>query len=120
MVKGRVWVYYGNVIRIHDGDTFAVDLDLGCFLWRKDINVRIAGINAPELSEPSGSGKAALTFLESLISVGDEVRLESLDGKFYEKYGRLLAKPYTTKDPVPMDIAAVMISTGHAVPDPPA
>lgn len=111
----RIWTYYGTVLRIHDGDTFTVDLDLGLFITRKNMPVRIAGINAPELSNPSGAGKAALTFLETLISVGDLLRLDSVDGQFYEKYGRLLAKPYTTRDPVPMDVAGLMLGTGHAV-----
>lgn len=88
----KVWVYYGTITRIHDGDTFTCDLDMGCYMWRHGIDVRVKGINAPELA--TDAGKAALQYTLTLLHVGQVVRLESVDGKFYEKYGRLLARVY--------------------------
>lgn len=45
-----------TVLRVHDGDTPFVDLDLGCDTWRRNIGLRLAisakvWINAAELSE---------------------------------------------------------------------
>ena len=45
--------YRAQLLSVHDGDTITVLLDQGLKEYRK-MNVRLFGINAPELSTPAG------------------------------------------------------------------
>ena len=101
-----------TVIRIHDGDTIYVDLDMGLGMTRKDLGIRFAGINAPELSAADGSGKAALAFLETLAMVGDIVSIDSLG---WDNYGnRIDARVFINGNPV--SLGKMMLDSGHARP----
>jgi endonuclease YncB( thermonuclease family) len=114
-MANKKFVYYAIVRRIHDGDTIFVDLDLGMGIWNRGDNpnegmaIRLYGINAPELS--TQDGKVALTYLQTLIKPGDEVRLESIEWHEFDKYGRLLAVVYQGDS----NINDMMINNGHAV-----
>lgn len=54
-----------RVVRVHDGDTIVVDIDLqtrpvlGDALWAHEVTVRFAGCNAAELGAPGGWPAAA-------------------------------------------------------------
>ena len=53
-VKHPTYIYnILNVIKVLDGDTFDVNIDLG-FNLRLDIRIRLAGIDCPELGTPEG------------------------------------------------------------------
>ena len=39
-----MWTYRAKVIRVVDGDTVDVDIDLGFGIWQKNERVRIMGI----------------------------------------------------------------------------
>ena len=43
-----MWTYRAKVIRVIDGDTVDVDIDLGFGIWQKNERVRIMGIDTPE------------------------------------------------------------------------
>ena len=43
-----MYEYKANLIKVVDGDTVDVDIDLGFGVWLKDERVRIAGIDTPE------------------------------------------------------------------------
>ena len=43
-----MYEYRCKVIRVVDGDTVDVDIDLGFGVWLKDERVRIMGIDTPE------------------------------------------------------------------------
>ena len=43
-----MWTYRAKVIRVIDGDTVDVDVDLGFGIWQKNERVRIMGIDTPE------------------------------------------------------------------------
>lgn len=60
------WWRRFDVVRIHDGDTLEVDLDLGFDTWTRK-PIRLYGINAPELNNPDGSGKRALQYVVQWI-----------------------------------------------------
>jgi endonuclease YncB( thermonuclease family) len=66
------WTVPATVVSIVDGDTFHLNLDLG---WRitYQARVRIAHVNAPEMSTPEGI--AARTWAESVVKPGDSVLL---------------------------------------------
>ena len=43
-----MYEYRVNVVKVVDGDTVDVDIDLGFGMWIKDERVRIMGIDTPE------------------------------------------------------------------------
>ena len=43
-----MYEYKCNVVKVVDGDTVDVDIDLGFGIWMKDERVRIMGIDTPE------------------------------------------------------------------------
>ena len=43
-----MYEYKVNIVKIVDGDTVDVDIDLGFGMWIKDERVRMMGIDTPE------------------------------------------------------------------------
>lgn len=79
--------YNIHVIKVHDGDTFNAKINLG-FNISIETNVRLSGINAPELSTGK-KGKASTDRLKLLIE-GKDVVLMTNPKREREKYGRIL------------------------------
>ncbi len=79
------WLYEGIVVRVYDADTITVDLDMGMRIWQRGVRVRLAGVNAPELSTPEG--QVARNAVQQLMPLGTTV---SIISHRFEKYGRLL------------------------------
>lgn len=103
----REWVVPARILAVHDGDTVTVSADLG---WRItfEVHVRLAHINAPELSTPAG--KVSRGILAGLAPVGSLVTLTSHS---LDKYGRTLGS-LTLADG--SDAATRMEIGGYAVP----
>ena len=103
--------YNCTLIRVIDGDTIDVDIDLGFSVWLKKQRVRLSGIDTPESRtrnlEEKKLGLAAKARLIELC--GQELQVKSL-GK--GKYGRILGVPYTKDGD---DICQILIDEGHAV-----
>ena len=103
--------YNFNLIKVVDGDTVDIDIDLGFGVWLRNQRIRIMGIDTPEsrtrdLAEKA-LGKKASARLKELCS--KKLKIKSL-GK--GKYGRILATPYTEDG---QDICQILIKEGHAV-----
>ncbi len=80
--------YAATVVRIVDGDTIYFDVDLGFFI-RMTINVRLNGINAPEIRGPEReAGLKAKAFVSDAVPPGTMVIVDTYKA---EKYGRYLA-----------------------------
>lgn len=107
-----LYEYNARVLRVVDGDTVQLDVDLG-FDIRQRMTVRLYGINAPEMSTPGG--KPARDHLVGMLPTGATVRLETLKDR-KEKYGRYLARIYAESPADMLDVNAKMIEDGHAVP----
>lgn len=103
----REWVLGARVVRVVDGDTIKLDLDLG-FHVHLTVNARVASMNAPEMD--TAPGERAKAYAEQLLRPGDEVtfRSHSLD-----KYGRPLGSIMLDKSG--QDFASTMIEAGHAI-----
>ncbi len=101
-----VWTVPATVVSVVDGDTAHLALDLG---WHISLTarVRVAGINAPELN--TAAGVAAKAFAETLLPPGAAVLFQSHS---LDKWGRPLG---SITLPGPIDFAARMLDTGHAV-----
>lgn len=104
------WVYQAIVTKVYDGDTITVDLDMGLRVWQKEIDVRLFGINAPELKGAThDKGILSRDALRALLPIGSKVTVMS---HAYEKYGRLLATVVTTDD---ITVNKWMVDHGFAV-----
>jgi micrococcal nuclease len=82
----NLFSYQATVIRVVDGDTIKVEIDLG-FRVKIDIVARLARINAPELKTPEG--EAAKAALAIKLLPGTLVHLQS---KGVDRYGRSIAE----------------------------
>lgn len=83
----RDYVYDATVVKVVDGDTVHVKLDLGCDIRIEPMQIRMVGINAK--GKNTKSGKLAMAALQELLPVGSNVRIETKKDE-KEKYGRYL------------------------------
>ena len=110
-----MWTYRAKVIRVIDGDTVDVDIDLGFGIWQKNERVRIMGIDTPESRtsdiQEKFFGQRAKAFLEKWVTAGDvTLRTKTYDAK--GKFGRILGELwYAGKH----NINQKMIDEHHAV-----
>lgn len=77
--------YFGQVLRVIDGDTFEILVELGFGVTQK-FHVRLDGIDTPEIS--TIQGRKAKEYVSDLIE-GKAVILKDAGA---EKYGRARAK----------------------------
>jgi micrococcal nuclease len=81
-----MYEYKCTVIRIIDGDSAVISVDLG-FRISMEMRFRLTGINAPELK--TDAGKAAKQRLLELMPIGSEMIVRTKKDR-QEKYGRYL------------------------------
>lgn len=85
-----IYEYNAKLIRIVDGDTVWLDVDLG-FGIHSNMDFRLYGINTPEVvGSTRVAGLAAKAELQRLLSLGS-LRIETYKGDKADKYGRWLA-----------------------------
>ena len=113
-----MYEYKCNIVKVVDGDTVDIDLDLGFGVWLRDERVRIMGIDTPE-SRTSDKiekvfGLLAKDRLNSLLG-GEAILLsqvtkggENMKGKF----GRILGNFKTINGD---NVADILMNEGHAV-----
>ena len=113
-----MYEYKCNIIKIVDGDTVDVDLDLGFGVWLRDERVRIMGIDTPE-SRTSDKmekifGLAAKERLSSLLGAEAILlsKMKSNGDNMKGKFGRILGNFRTTDGE---HCADILIEEGHAV-----
>lgn len=101
--------YKAHVIKVIDGDTVKLDIDLG-FRVHWTSNCRIAGIDSPEMG--SEKGEAAKEFLKSLLPEGKQIVIKSLK---LDKYGRPVFDSEWESGNVLFILSQEIIKAGHAV-----
>lgn len=115
--------YRCNVVRVVDGDTVDVDIDLGFGIWLRGERVRIMGIDTPE-SRTSDK-------LEKVFGLAAKARLKSLLGKtavlktqvsksgedMKGKFGRILGDfdVYDVNSDSWRPATEILVEEGHAV-----
>jgi micrococcal nuclease len=82
-----MYEYSGTILKVVDGDTVHAELDLGLDV-RLRTTLRLAGINAPELS--TKAGPVARSYLQGLLASERPLVVRTVKDK-REKYGRYLA-----------------------------
>lgn len=110
---------YVQLVRVIDGDTVVVDIDLGMGVWVRGETLRLYGLNAPEMN--TERGRTAKTFLEQLLD-GAKLEIETfrnlrtaVDKR--EKYGRYVALLLISRNAGEIVNAnEVLLKAGHAVP----
>jgi endonuclease YncB( thermonuclease family) len=112
-------IHYGKVIKVYDGDTITIVTPLhnGDLAASRDLykfNVRIAGIDTPELkSKKTNTGERELGVLArdalAALIMNKVLRLENIG---YDKYGRILCDLYLND----IDISKWLIANKHATP----
>jgi micrococcal nuclease len=90
--------YTCRIVRVIDGDTIVVDIDLGYGLWQRDQPIRLRGIDAAESNDPDPRLRALAKYqrewMASKLEVGKVYRYSSYQtkaGDEREKYGRFVA-----------------------------
>ena len=113
-----MYEYKCKVLKVIDGDTVDVDIDLGFGVWLHKERVRIMGIDTPESRTSDKLEKVfGLAAKERLISLlGEDAILDTQVSKKGEdmkgKFGRMLGNFRTTDGE---HCADILIEEGHAV-----
>ena len=106
--------YKVEVLRVVDGDTVDVDIDLGSSTWLKKQRIRLYGIDTPE-SRTSDKvekvyGNAAKDFLVKWTNAGDLTLKTFKDDK--GKFGRILGEIWFGGT---HNINQILVDNHHAV-----
>tara|TARA_R110000796_G_scaffold124600_1_gene239039 strand:- start:968 stop:1327 length:360 start_codon:yes stop_codon:yes gene_type:complete len=105
--------YRCELIRVIDGDTIDVSIDLGFKVWLKKERVRLLGINTPE--------SRTRNLAEKKLGLESKARLKELLPKKFTiithkdakgKFGRILGEPIVDG----YNICDKMVEEGHARP----
>ena len=90
-----MYEYKCTIVKVIDGDTVDVDIDLGFGVWLKKQRIRFYGIDTPESRtrdlEEKKYGLIAKAFVEAHLPVGSTRTLTTVKDKT-GKYGRILGK----------------------------
>ena len=120
-----MYEYRVEVLKIIDGDTVDVDIDLGFGVWLKNERVRLYGIDTPESRtrdlDEKKFGLAAKERLKELLK--DDVYLRTMVGRGGEdmkgKFGRILGDFVSQYEQGTgwgqMSATEILIKEGHAV-----
>lgn len=101
-----IYQYKAEVLKVVDGDTLHLSVDLGFDIKRRD-TFRLYGLNAPEMSTPEGV--AAKEWLVGKLTEGVLIITTRKDAR--EKFGRYLATLWIDHN----NVNEAMIAAGHAV-----
>lgn len=101
------WTVPATVLRVVDGDTLQVELDLGWHLSLK-VMIRLSGVDTPEMR--TLLGRQAKAYVEALLPVGSKITVISNE---LDKYGRTLATVIT---PLGDNLTELLIRDGVGRP----
>jgi micrococcal nuclease len=119
-----MYEYHCKIIKVIDGDTVDVDIDLGFGVWLKKERVRVNGIDTPESrtrdKEEKKFGLISKNRVKQLLPVGSTQILKTESDRNGEdkkgKFGRILGdfvfnKPVSNDDKIPiLEIEGVRLS----------
>lgn len=111
-----MFTYKAEIVKIVDGDTVDVDIDLGFQCWVRDVRLRLNRIDAYETrlykgvtEEEKAKGMAAKEWLEKLaMEKSDKIVVKTVDRG---KYGRWIAELIIDDE----NISDSLVSMGYAV-----
>jgi micrococcal nuclease len=92
------YLYRAKVLKVFNGDTVDMDIDLGFYVQMKAQRIRLLGVDAPEPEgETQAAGEAAAAYLRDLIE-GKTVIVRTIHGEDdpdrTESFGRWFGQIY--------------------------
>ncbi len=112
--------YNCKILRVVDGDTVDVDIDLGFGIWMHKERIRMFGIDTPESRTRDDIekiyGNASKEYVKSFLPIGSIQTLETQKDKT-GKFGRILGKflVFDSKEDRQMSLHDIMIREHHGV-----
>ena len=120
-----MYEYRAKILRVVDGDTVDVDIDLGFGVWMHKERVRMMGIDTPESRTrdkvEKKFGLASKEYVKAYLPIGSMQILKTEIDKSGEdkkgKFGRILADflVYDSKEDAQKTLTEIMISQGYGV-----
>ena len=109
-----MYEYNCKIVRVIDGDSIILDIDLGFSHWIHGESIRLYGVDCPECrsrdKEEKAAGLLAKEFVEDTLHVGGTYMLQT---KEKGKFGRFLGVIFIQGS---ASINAALISENLAVP----
>jgi micrococcal nuclease len=114
-----MYEYKCKLVKVVDGDTVDVDIDLGFDVWLRKQRIRLYGVNAPESRtrdlEEKKKGLAAKEYVTNFLD--DEAGLILKTHKDAEgKYGRILGELWRITNYADQSLNDYLVEKGHATP----
>ena len=120
-----MYEYRAKILRVVDGDTVDVDIDLGFGVWMHKERVRMMGIDTPESRTrdkvEKKFGLASKEYVKAYLPIGAMQILKTEIDKSGEdkkgKFGRILGDflVYDSKEDAQKKLTEIMISQGYGV-----
>ena len=120
-----MYEYRAKILRVVDGDTVDVDIDLGFGVWMHKERVRMMGIDTPESRTrdkvEKKFGLASKEYVKAYLPIGSMQILKTEIDKSGEdkkgKFGRILGDflVYDSSEDATKRLTEVMISQGYGV-----
>ncbi len=109
--------YKCNLVKVVDGDTVDVDIDLGFGVWLRKQRIRLYGIDTPESRTRDKVekvyGLAAKAFVVEMLSKGDISIKTYKDAK--GKFGRILGELFIKTSVGELSVNQSLVENSHAV-----
>ena len=109
--------YKCNLVKVVDGDTVDVDIDLGFGVWLRKQRIRLYGIDTPESRTRDKVekvyGLAAKDFLSKMLSTGEMSIKTHKDAK--GKCGRILGELFMKTSVGELSVNQSLVENSHAV-----
>ena len=111
-----MYEYRCKIVKVIDGDTVDVDIDLGFGVWLHKERIRLYGIDTPESRtrdlEEKKYGLLSKYFLKAELSLGKKITVKTYKGDETGKFGRILGDIWIDGKSVNQK----MCDKGYAVP----
>ena len=108
--------YKCNLVKVVDGDTVDVDIDLGFGVWLRKQRIRLYGIDTPESRTRDKVEKVyglAKDFLSKMLSTGEMSIKTYKDAK--GKFGRILGELFMKTSVGELSVNQSLVENSHAV-----
>lgn len=123
-MKFDLYFYRATLVRVYDGDTFWVNLDMGCNKWWHNRSIRLCSmkygpVDTPEIrGDERAKGIAVRDLVKNLLGEpGSDVVIRTMHDES-GKYGRLLADVVVTIDGVRQFLGNYLVEQGMATVKP--
>ena len=93
-----MYEYSCRIVRVVDGDTVDIDIDLGFDLWLKKQRIRLYGVDTPESrtrnKEEKVRGLLSKKYLQDAIKKSKKLTIKTHKGSETGKFGRILGEVF--------------------------